>query len=349
MKAVILAAGEGTRMRPLTQNRPKVMLPVGNKPILEHIMLAVRDVGITDFVFVVGYRSETIMNHFGDGSKWNIHIDYVEQKEQLGTANAVGVAKEFVNDRFLALNGDVLVRSMDLQNLMKEKKDVVLAVKEVDNPQEFGVIEVRGDRVTRVVEKSKNPPSNLANAGIYVLGPEIFDAIDKTLLSSRGEHEITDSLQILIDDGYAVGYQVIDYWFDIGRPWDLLDANELLLKDIETDIQGIIEPYATIKEPIIVAKSTIIRNGAYIIGPITIGENCDIGPNCLIRPSTSLGDDVRIGNAVEIKNSIIMGGTNIGHLSYVGDSIIGTNCNLGAGTKVANLRLNEKNIKVMVK
>ncbi|MDI6860169.1 MAG: sugar phosphate nucleotidyltransferase, partial [Methanocellales archaeon] len=216
LKAVILAAGEGTRMRPLTQNRPKVMLPVGNKPILEHIMLAVRDAGISEFVFIVGYRSDTIMNHFGVGSRWDVHIEYAEQKKQLGTANAVKVAENLVDGRFLALNGDVLVQSMDLQSLMKEKKDVVLAVKEVDNPQEFGVIEVQGDRVTRVVEKSKSPPSNLANAGIYVFEPEVFDAIDKTLLSSRGEHEITDSLQILIDDGYAVGYQVIDYWFDIG-------------------------------------------------------------------------------------------------------------------------------------
>lgn len=349
MKAVILAAGEGTRMRPLTQNRPKVMLPVANKPILERVVLAVKNAGITDFIFIVGYRSETIRNYFGDGSKWDVHIDYIKQKEQLGTAHAIGLVKDRCNDRFLVLNGDVLVDASYLRKLMKEREVAVLSAKKVENPQEFGVIEVQGDRVTRVVEKSKSPPSNLANAGIYVFEPEIFDAIDKTPLSPRGEHEITDSLQILIDDGYAVCYQVIDYWFDIGRPWDLLDANELLLKDIKTDIQGIVESYATIKGEVIIGKNTLIRNGAYITGPVIIGDDCDIGPNCFIRPNTSIGDNVRIGNAVEIKNSIVMGGTHIGHQSYVGDSIIGHNCNFGAGTKVANLRFDEENVKVMIK
>jgi len=160
MKAVILAAGEGTRMRPLTQNRPKVMLPITNNPILEHVVLAVKNAGINDFVFVVGYHSETIRNHFGDGSKWGIDIDYIEQKEQLGTAHAIGLAKGFVDDRFLVLNGDVLVESSYLQKLMKRKKIVVLSAKKVENPQEFGIIITHGDRVSKIIEKPKSPSSN---------------------------------------------------------------------------------------------------------------------------------------------------------------------------------------------
>jgi len=351
MKAIILAAGEGTRMRPLTQNCPKVMLPIANKPILEHVMLAVKNAGITDFVFVVGYRSETVRNYFGDGSKWGIHIDYIEQKEQLGTAHAIGLAKDFVDDRFLVLNGDVLVESSYLQKLMKKKEVVVLSAKKVENPQEFGVIITHGNNVSKIIEKPKSPSSNLANSGVYVFGQETFDAIKRTNKSIRGEYEITESIQILIDDGCAVGYEVYEgeLLFDVGRPWDLLTANEFLLREIKKDIQGTTEPYATVKGEVTIGKNTLIRNGAYIIGPVIIGDDCDIGPNCFIRPSTSIGNNVRIGNAVEVKNSIIMDGTHIGHQSYVGDSIIGHNCNFGAGTKVANLRFDEKTIKVMVK
>jgi len=338
-------------MRPLTQNRLKVMLPIANKPILEHVMLAVKNAGITDFVFVVGYRSETVRNHFENGSKWNIHIDYVEQKGQLGTAHAIEVAKDFVDDRFLVLNGDVLVESSYLQKLMKRKEVAVLSAKKVENPQEFGVIITRGDKVTKIIEKPKSPSSNLANSGVYVFGQEIFDAIKRTKKSARGEYEITESIQSLIDDGRPVSYELCEgeLLLDIGRPWDLLGANELLLKKIKTNIQGTVEPYATIKGEVVVGKNTLIRNGAYIIGPVMIGDSCDIGPNCFIRPSTSIGNNVRIGNAVEVKNSIIMEKTNIGHQSYVGDSIIGHNCNFGAGTKVANLRFDEKTSKVMIK
>lgn len=351
MKAVILAAGEGTRMRPLTQNRPKVMLPIANKPILEHVMLAVKNAGINDFVFVVGYHSETVRDYFGVGSKWDVHIDYIEQKGQLGTAHAIELAKDFVNERFLVLNGDVLVESSYLQKLMKRKEVAVLAAKKVENPQEFGIIITRGNKVSKIIEKPKSPSSNLANAGVYVFGKEIFDVIKRTKKSIRGEYEITESVQILIDDGGAVGYEIYEgkLLLDVGRPWDMLTANELLLTKMKKDIQGTIEPYATIKGEVTIGKKTIVRNGAYIIGPIIIGENCDIGPNCFIRPSTSIGDNVRIGNAVEVKNSIIMNGTHIGHHSYVGDSVIGHNCNFGAGTKVANLRFDEKTIKIMIK
>lgn len=351
MKAVMLAAGEGTRMRPLTRNRPKVMLPIANKPILEHVMLAVKKAGINDFVFVVGYRSETVRNHFGDGSKWGIHINYIEQKEQLGTAHAVGVAKEFVNERFLILNGDVLIESSYLQKLMKRKEVAVLSAKKVENPQEFGIIVTHGDKVSEIIEKPKAPSSNLANAGIYFFEREIFDAIKQTKKSIRGEYEITESIQILINDGHVVGYGIYEgkLLLDVGRSWDLLTANELLLTEIKKDIQGIVEPHATIKGEVTIGKNTIIRNGAYIIGPVIIGDDCDIGPNCFIRPSTSIGNNVRIGNAVEVKNSIVMDETHIGHQSYVGDSIIGHNCNFGAGTKVANLRFDDKTIKVMIK
>lgn len=350
MKAVVLVAGKGTRMEPLTSGCPKVMLQVANKPILEHILNSAIEAGIEGFVFITGYLEEQIKEYFGDGSKWGVSIEYVQQKEQLGTANAIGCAKGYVDGAFLVLNGDMLIGKEDLKALVSRTEEAVICVKEVENPSDFGVLETENNRVVRIIEKPKNPPTNLANAGIYLFRESVFDFIDRTQASVRNEFEITDSIQMLIDSGAAVGYSPLgDRWIDIGYPWDLLKANEYLLKDLKSSFEGTVEPNATIKGEVVIGKGTLIRNGSYIEGPVIIGENCDIGPNCFIRPSTAIGNHVRVGNAVEIKNTIIMKDTHVGHLSYVGDSIIGHRCNFGAGTKVANLRHDGKNIKVMVK
>lgn len=350
MKAVILAAGEGTRMRPLTAARPKVMLPIANKPMMEHSVDAAIQAGIRDFVIITGYREDSIKDYFGDGSGKGISIEYVHQDSQLGTANAIGYAKGHVDGRFVVLNGDMLISPEHIRHLISTDKDAVITVKEVDNPCHFGVIETDDDRVVRIIEKPQHPPSKLANAGIYLLTEAVFDFIAKTQLSPRGELEITDSLQMMIDAGCNVGYAVLDSdWIDIGRPWDLLDANRVLLENMKGMCEGTVEPYATLHGEVTVGRGTIIRNGSYIIGPVVIGEDCDIGPNCFIRASTAIGNNVHIGNAVEVKNSIIMNGTKIGHLSYLGDSVIGLKCNFGAGTKVANLRHDGKNIKCSVK
>lgn len=350
MKAVVLVAGKGTRMEPLTSDCPKVMLQVANKPILEHILNSAIQAGIEGFVFITGYLEQQIREYFGDGSKWGVSIDYVQQKEQLGTANAIGYAKGHVEEAFLVLNGDMLIGQEDLKALLSRTEDAVICVKEVENPSDFGVLEIENNKVVRIIEKPKNPPTNLANAGVYLFRESIFDFIDRTQASVRKEFEITDSIQMLIDSGAAVGYSPLEgRWIDTGYPWDLLKANERLLKDLKGRCEGTVEPNATIKGEVVIGKGALIRNGSYIEGPVIIGENCDIGPNCFIRPSTAIGNHARVGNAVEIKNTIIMEGTHVGHLSYVGDSIIGRRCNFGAGTKVANLRHDGKNIKVRMK
>ena len=350
MKAVVLVAGKGTRMEPLTSDCPKVMLQVANKPVIEHILDAAIEAGIEGFVLITGYLEEQIKAYFGDGSKWGVSIDYVQQKEQLGTANAIGYAKGHVEGAFLVLNGDMLIGKQDLKTLVSRKEEAVICVKEVENPSDFGVLETENGKVVRIIEKPKNPPTNLANAGIYLFRDSIFDFIDKTRPSIRNEFEITDSIQMLIDSGAPVGYNPLeDSWIDVGYPWDLLKANEHLLKDLKRSCEGTVEPNVTLKGEVVIGKGSLIRSGAYIEGPVVIGENCDIGPNCFIRPSTAIGNRVRIGNAVEVKNTIVMEGTHIGHLSYVGDSVIGRRCNFGAGTKIANLRHDGKNIKVMLK
>lgn len=346
----MLAAGQGTRMGPLTDNTPKVMLPIANKPLLFHVIKSAHDAGIRDFVLVVGYGEKIIKEYFKDGSGMGVRIEYVHQEKQLGTADAVGSVEGMVDERFLVLNGDIIVSAAHIKKLTGCISDAVLTAKHVDIPSDYGVLEVREKQVLRIIEKPINPPTNLANAGIYVFPLSIFDAIHKTGLSVRKEYEITDSLQMLIDKGKDVGFLTLgDKWMDIGKPWELLEANEYFLSNLQPSSKGEVEPFATLKGSVSVGEGTIIRSGAYIVGPVIIGNDCDIGPNCYIRPGTSIGDKVRIGNAVEIKNSIIMKSTHIGHLSYVGDSIIGERCNFGAGTKVANLRHDGRTIRVMLK
>ncbi|MFC2038535.1 bifunctional sugar-1-phosphate nucleotidylyltransferase/acetyltransferase [Chloroflexota bacterium] len=345
MKAIILAAGEGSRMQPLTSNRPKVMLPIANKPIIEHLLIEAREAGIRDFIFIVGYHDEQIRDYFGAGSKWDVNIEYATQRNQLGTADAVRMVAGLIDDNFLMMNGDIIVGRNDIQNLAAGS-GITMSLFTVENTEGLGLVEVEEDRVIRIHEKVGKPPSNLANAGLYLFTPEIFEAIAKTPTSQRGEYEITDSLQLIIDNGGDVGYRKIEYWLDTSFPWDLLPANEALLSRIETENLGEVENNVVIKGPVSIGTGTVVKSGSYIVGPVIIGEGCDIGPNCYIRPHTSIGNGCHIGAAVEVKNSIIMKDTKIPHHNYVGDSVIGERCNLGAGTKIANLRLDDKEITV---
>jgi bifunctional UDP-N-acetylglucosamine pyrophosphorylase/glucosamine-1-phosphate N-acetyltransferase len=345
MKAVILAAGEGVRMHPLTYTRPKPMLPLANKPILEHLLEEIRSAGIGEFIFIVGYHQETVRDYFGDGGDWGVSIDYVTQRRQLGTAHALSMIEGMLPARFLLLNGDVLVKGKDIKRIIGQE-DITLALVEVEDARDLGVAEVEGDRVVRIHEKVTKPPSQLANAGIYLLTADIFPVISQTRKSPRGEYELTQSLQLLIEKGDHLSYAKIDYWLDLGYPWDLLGANESLMGDIKPQSLGMVEDGAVIRAPVSIGEGTVIRAHSYIVGPVIIGEGCEIGPNCYIRPFTSIGDNCHIGSSVEVKSSIIMKGSKIPHHNYVGDSIIGEGCNLGAGTKIANLRLDKGDIKV---
>ena len=344
-KAVILAAGEGTRMRPLTLTRPKVMLPIANKPILEHLMVEMQQAGISEFIFVVGYHDEQIRNYFGNGEKWGVGIQYIKQKEQLGTADALAATEGLLNETFLLANGDAVIGHQDIIRLTKRYGNVVSTI-ELSDVSGLGVIKVKSDHVVKIYEKMQNPPSHLVNAGLYLFSPAIFDAIKKIARSPRGEYELTDAIQMLVDSGQKVSCQEIHSWLNFSYPWDLLAANEEVMAKLEPQMSGEMEENVVINGPVSVGQGTIIRSGSYIVGPVIIGRNCVIGPNCYIRPVTVVADGCHIGAAVEVKNSIIMSGSKIPHLSYVGDSFIGENCNLGAGTKIANLRLDEQTVKI---
>ena len=346
MKAVLLAAGEGKRMHPLTYTRPKVMLPVAGKPILEHLLLGFKEAGIKEFLLIIGYHGEMVRSYFGDGGEWEVSIDYVTQRKQMGTADAVKMVEGLVDGRFLVANGDVILGRDDIARVAARDGNCMGLI-EVEDAVDVGVVEVKGDKVERIHEKVEKPPTNLVNAGIYLFTQEIFSAISATPKSLRGEYELTDSLQLLIDRGVPVLHQTIASWHDLSYPWNLLEVNEELMSQIEPQSLGVVEENVALRGQVSVGKGTLVRSGSYIVGPVVIGSDCEIGPNCYIRPTTAIGDGCHIGSAVEVKNSIIMSGSKIPHHNYIGDSIIGEGCNFGAGTKIANLRLDEKHIEAM--
>lgn len=356
MKAVVLSAGEGIRLRPLTLTRPKHLIPVGGKPLLEHLLTSVKTAGLEEVLIVIHYMGEQIQSFFGGGSKFGLQLQYVFQKEMGGTADAIGTIEPFVEDDFLLIYGDLLVTPNLIKQVLhsheKEKPTTTMAVAPVKHPENYGIVKLDDSYVKEIFEKPSNgAPTNLANAGIYVFSTEIFQKVKKTTPSLRGELEITDSLRLLLDEKQSILAVPVssEEWLDVGRPWDLFEANERVLNQTEPVLEGEIEDGAHLIGRVSVARGARIRSGTYIRGPAFIGENSDIGPNCYIRPYTSIGKNVRIGNACEIKNSIILDKTRIGHLSYVGDSVIGEECNLGAGTVVANYRLDGKTVKIMVK
>ena len=332
------------------------MLPVAGKPIIQYNIESLKNNGITDILLIVRYKEEIVRNYFGDGSDFGVNISYKTQKDFLGTANAISYAKDFIDDSIIVLNGDIILDEEIIQEMIEKYDDLtpdtLMLLTEVEDPSAFGVVEIEDGNIKSIVEKPKREeaPSNLVNAGIYIFNEDIFDKIDKTEISQRGEYEITDSVSMQIQDNKAViGHKTSKDWIDVGRPWELIEVNEGLISELKTQIKGKIEDGAFIHGEVFLDEGSVIKAGVYIEGNVYIGKNCDIGPNSYIRGNTYFGDNVHVGNAVEIKNSIIMENTNVSHLSYVGDSVIGSGCNIAAGTNIANLRFDNATIKTKIK
>ncbi len=348
MKAFILAAGKGTRMRPLTERTPKPVLPVGGKPILQHLVDNVED-EVDEIMILVGWKGDEIKQSV-ESSK--AELTYTKQDELLGTADAISHAEDMVDDKFICMNGDVIIPKGTLKNFIdffSEKNECTMGMAKVEDPESYGVIMTDGEDVTDIIEKPKDPKSDLINAGLYGFTRDIFKAIEKTEKSPRGEYEITDSLEILIETSQLKGFEMgKEDWYELSRPWELLSANKKLMnsESFEAANKGTIEDNVHIEGKVHVAEDAVVKDGAYLKGPIFIGENAQIGPNCYVRPATYIGKGCKVGSAVEVKNSIVMEGTQVPHHNYIGDSVIGKNCNFGSGTKVANLRLDDKNVIV---
>ncbi|MDD5639810.1 MAG: sugar phosphate nucleotidyltransferase [Candidatus Pacebacteria bacterium] len=345
MQAIILTAGNGIRFMPLSSTRPKPLFSIFNQSILEHNLNQI--VGIVDEVFfVVNYKSEMIKDIFGKEYK-GIKINYVFQEKIEGTGSAAELCKANLRDRFLILYGDDFYFKEDIEKLVKKFPSVL--VQEHKNPSSFGVIVTDGELVKEIMEKPENPVSNLVNTGLYYLPKDIF--VQKIEKSPRGEYEFTDYLKKLINRE-NVYFVISENWFPSSYPWDIFNAFEKLFieaKERESSKNYNMESNVTLKGDVIIGENALIKSGAYIEGPVYIGSNCIIGPNCYIRSYSALESGVKIGQAVEINRSIIGKNSKIQHLSYIGDSIIGENCNIGAGTITANLRHDGENVKTKIK
>lgn len=332
MKAVVLAAGEGSRLKPFTATRPKVMIPVGNKPILEYVINALQESGIIDIILVVGYKREKIMDYFGDGHKWGVNITYVEQFQQLGTAHALRQASHLIKDHFLVINGDTVIDASAIKEIIKYKVgDATMLTVSVDKAQAYGVVQTQNNLVKGIEEKPMyKEAGNIVNAGVYCFSPKVFDFLEYMDISERGEYEVTDAIKKMIENNYSVrAVHTTALWMDAVYLWNLIDLNAATLAGQKSENHGTIEEGARVIGPVSIGENTVIRSGSYIVGPVSIGDSCDIGPNTVILPSTTIGSNSTVEPFVRISNSILMNNVRVSSFSNVSTSIVGEGTTIG--------------------
>jgi len=311
MKGIILHAGHGTRLRPLTHTGPKQLLPIANKPMSEYCIESLRDAGVTEIAIVVGgIGYNKVKEYYKNGEKFGIKITYIEQDAPRGIAHAVSLCQNFIkNEKFVVFLGDNLINtsiSDFRKNFENSEDEASLLLCEVDNPEQFGIAYLDKNKISKMIEKPKNPESNLAITGIYFLTPKIFEKIKKLKPSWRNELEIVDALQMILDDGDSISYNIItEFWKDTGTPNDIIHANKIVLENMDHKKLGTTESGVECFAKYSLGKNSIISQGCTIIGPAIIGDNCFIGNGVTIGPNVSIGNDSKISNC-EIKNSIIM-------------------------------------------
>lgn len=307
MKGLILSGGTGSRLRPITFTRAKQLVPVGNVPIIHFGIKAIKNAGITDIGIVVGDTRHEIMEVLKDGSQFGVKFTYIYQEQPLGLAHAVKVSRDFLkDDSFVMYLGDNLILSginSLVDEFSKKGPDALLLLSHVKDPQRFGVAELEGDRIVMLEEKPEHPKSDLALVGVYMFNRNIFNAIDNITPSARGELEITDAIQYLIDqDGTVLSHIVSGWWKDTGKLQDMLEANRMYLDTVESSMKGEVIN-SKVEHRVVVGNNSTIKDST-VRGPVVIGDNCFI-EDSFIGPFTSVGDNVNIKNS-EIENSIIM-------------------------------------------
>ncbi|EYB66755.1 glucose-1-phosphate thymidylyltransferase [Deinococcus phoenicis] len=335
MKAIIPAAGLGTRLRPLTYTRPKPVLPVAGAPIIVHALRTLLAAGISEVAIIVSDATRDEIAHTLEQVP-EAQVTLINQHEQLGLGHAVLTARDWAGqDDFCVYLGDNLFEhgvSPFIERFGRERPAAVIALVEVPDPTAFGVAELDGERITRLVEKPKVPPSNLAVAGLYCFTPEVFGVLEGMPPSARGEYEITDAIQGLIERGRTVlGQRVCGWWKDTGRPSDLLDANRLLLEQIDADVQGEIGESQITGRVIIPASAQVVRSK--IVGPVLLGEGVVI-EDAYIGPFTSIGRDSVVRHA-EVEHSVVDAEACIENLNTrLQDCLIGVRAQVRGGRKV---------------
>ncbi|OGO30980.1 MAG: glucose-1-phosphate thymidylyltransferase [Chloroflexi bacterium RBG_16_56_11] len=320
-QAVVLAAGEGQRLRPFTVTRPKAMLSIADRPILEFTIEALACNGLRDIILVVGYRKEQVYDYMGSGEKFGVNITYVTQETQLGTGHALSQAGDAVGDEFLVLSGDNLIDARTIADFVGVGPQAVL-VKRVSDPQRYGVVNIVGDEVKDIVEKPKEARSNLVNTGIYAFTRDVFKFTASTL-------DLPDVLNAMIKEGYTINaLETAGTWLDVVYPWDIISLNDAVLRGIETSLGGTIETGVSLKGKVVIGKDTVVRSGSSVYGPAVIGSGCEIGPHVSVMPATSIGDNVVISSFTEIRNSVIGDDVAIGPGTVISDSVIARGCTI---------------------
>ncbi|HEX7475962.1 MAG TPA: bifunctional sugar-1-phosphate nucleotidylyltransferase/acetyltransferase [Dehalococcoidales bacterium] len=335
-QAVILAAGEGLRLQPFTLSKPKAMLSIAGKPIIQYVIESLAVHGIRNIIIVVGYQKEQIFDYFGDGKRLEVELKYVTQQQRLGTADALNQARSEIQGDFLVLAGNKLITSETIVNFVNVTPPAIL-VKKVDNPSRYGVIALRDDKFIAIVEKPERAESNLINTGIYSFSDEIFSRI-------QSELNIPDVINNILKNGEPINLVETDKaWLDVVYPWDILSLNSIILGSIAASQNGVIEAGVYLKGHVSIGRDTIIRSNSYIVGPVVIGKGCEIGPNVCIFPSTSIGDNTIISPFSEIENSVIDNDIRIASNSVIQDSVIASGCVIGTHFSAAS---DETEVKV---
>ena len=331
MKGLVLSGGKGVRLRPITHTRAKQLLPVANRPILFYGLESLRASGIEDVGIVVGDTKEEIKNAVGDGSAFGLKVTYIEQEAPLGLAHAVMVAEEFVNrEPFVMYLGDNLLLEgikPAVDKFEREGSNCQILLAEVENPERFGVATVQDGRIVRLVEKPKNPESNLALVGVYLFDHHVFSAVKGIKPSLRGELEITDAIQWLVDKSFDVRYDIVrGWWKDTGRIEDLLEANRIILDSLSLRLDGEISASSSVDFKVVVEAGAKVIDST-IRGPALIGSETQI-INSYIGPFTSVGSRCCL-EGCEVEHSIIMSNSIIAHVAgRISDSLVGENCHL---------------------
>ncbi|MEM2870738.1 MAG: glucose-1-phosphate thymidylyltransferase [Thermoplasmata archaeon] len=334
MKGLILSGGRGTRLRPLTHTGPKQLIPIANKPNILYCLEDLRDAGITDIGVILGdVMPEKVRELLGDGSAWGVKLTYIVQGEPKGIAHAVGCAQEFMgSEPFVVYLGDNVLKGgikRMVEEFEREGYDALVALSRVPDPQRFGVAELdEKGNIIRLVEKPKEPKSDLALVGIYFFRSSIFDMIKELKPSWRNELEITDAIDMLVQRKYRVRAHIVTgWWKDTGKPEDILEVNHLILDDLQPYNKGTLEKDVIIKGRVGIGEGTRVLAGTVIRGPVVIGRNCTIGPNTYIGPYTSIGDGTVIEGG-EIEASIVVGECKISCGRKIVDSLIGRGCSI---------------------
>jgi len=323
MKGIILHGGHGTRLRPLTHTGPKQLLKIANKPMSQYVLEDLRNAGIKDIAIIIGdVYPEKVKEFYGNGEKFDVNLTYVYQDNPKGIAHAISLCEDFIgNDKFIVYLGDNILRtglSSFVNKFQNSSSNAQILLAEVENPSQFGVVDIKENKILKIIEKPKNPPSNFAVIGVYFLTSKIFKIISELKPSWRGELEITEALQLLMEKGFNVEHDyVTGWWKDTGTPKDILHANQLILESMrDDDNNGIfigknctIEPDSKIIPPVIIDENSIIKSST-VIGPnVSIGKNSHL-EKCTIKNSIIMNDCI-INASLQIVNSIIADGTEI--------------------------------------